>query len=509
MKEALLQHDNHNFKRTEGLARCRNKAKPSGEEAISYRSLLCFCVSAQHNYTSNNYGFFTSSSLLQLNCSKLLCTYCGLYMAVVVVITSNAPRGNEVIIPSVVETTSKVPREDSLPAEKQAQATDALGPKQQQPKLHHLSSEKASRESSSRQKEEAASDAPGRHLHNHQQQHHHHHHYHLRPSIETSSRDPSGEGRAFAALRGKGLTNRRQHPRPGETLSREATSGKKEAHYYNNRLRSDENPHQIRHPLVDDHDVLLHLVPFLAKHAGYLFFGSVAKSWRDAWGSHPKLTHMDEVVESASRLEWASRAPNWVWDVTICRRSAAGGHLGALKYARSQGCPWDEQTCTEAAASGNLSILRWAKHNGCPWNATTCAYAAKRGDLDVLRWARREGCPWDKTTCAEAAGAGELEVLRWARSNGCPWDASTCKAAARSGHLDVLRWAKSEGCPWDSMTCTWAAGGGQLEVLQWARSQGCPWDKTTCAAAAREGNVDVLRWARSEVSDRVGDTGRE
>ena len=159
-------------------------------------------------------------------------------------------------------------------------------------------------------------------------------------------------------------------------------------HHQHHHHRFPEKIQPLLSPLVADDDILLHLVPFLAKNEGYLFVGSVAKSWREAWGTHPKRTHMDNVVESASRLEWASRTPNWVWDESICKRSAAGGHLGALKYARSQGCPWDEQTCTEAAAAGNLSILRWAKQNGCPWNETTCAYAAKRGDLDMLRWAR-------------------------------------------------------------------------------------------------------------------------
>lgn len=252
-------------------------------------------------------------------------------------------------------------------------------------------------------------------------------------------------------------------------------------------------------PLLDDDDILLHLIPFVIPE-GYLYVAGVTKCWQEAWGMHPKITSIDNAVESASRLEWAKGQQGWSWDATVCRRSAAGGHLGALRYARSQGCPWNEQTCSEAAAAGHLSILRWARANGCPWDASTCAAAASRGHLDMLRWARRQGCPWDKTTCTEAAGAGELEVLQWARANGCEWNADTCKHAARSGHLDVLRWARSQGCPWDTTTCSWAAGGGYLDVLRWARENGCPWDKTICSAAAREGELEILQWARSQVS---------
>lgn len=186
-------------------------------------------------------------------------------------------------------------------------------------------------------------------------------------------------------------------------------------------------------PLIDEDDILRHLIPFVADNEGYLFVAGVASTWYKAWvgGQLPKNTCLGNVVESASRLAWASSrlstgggtgggrggaSTPWVWDESVCRRAAAGGHLGALKYARKQGCPWDATCTREAAAGGHLSLLRWAHANGCEWDASTPACAARCGDLDTLRFARRNGCPWDKTTCSEAARGGHLEILKWARS---------------------------------------------------------------------------------------------
>lgn len=144
---------------------------------------------------------------------------------------------------------------------------------------------------------------------------------------------------------------------------------------------------QQQNPLVDDEDVLLHLMPF-AEAEGYQFVGGVSKCWRDAWDGggdgRPHETKLNSAVESASRLAWA-RSGGCRLDATTCERAAAGGHLDALRYARGQRCPWDAGTCTQAAASGKLSILRWAHANGCPWDVQTCATAAWGGNLDMIR----------------------------------------------------------------------------------------------------------------------------
>lgn len=167
-----------------------------------------------------------------------------------------------------------------------------------------------------------------------------------------------------------------EQPRRGAATTRRTTS---------TRLNQNNNP------LVNDEDVLLHLMPF-AEAEGYQFVGGVSKCWRDAWdGGHggnsglKRESTLASAVESASRLAWA-KAGGCRWDATICQRAAAGGHLDTLRFARSRGCLWDERTCTQAAASGQLSILRWAHANGCPWDAQTCATAAWGGDLDMLRY---------------------------------------------------------------------------------------------------------------------------
>jgi hypothetical protein len=70
-----------------------------------------------------------------------------------------------------------------------------------------------------------------------------------------------------------------------------------------------------------------------------------------------------------------------------------------------------------------------------------------KGHLDALQWARTNGCPWNEETCAQAASNGHLDVLQWARANDCPWDEQTCNLAAAYGHDDVYDWAHANGCP--------------------------------------------------------------
>ena len=81
---------------------------------------------------------------------------------------------------------------------------------------------------------------------------------------------------------------------------------------------------------------------------------------------------------------------------SLCRFSAAGGHLAVLKWARAHRYPWGEITCAVAAKNGHLEVLPCARANGCPWDERTCAWAALNGHLEILQWARAHGCPWDK-----------------------------------------------------------------------------------------------------------------
>lgn len=253
-------------------------------------------------------------------------------------------------------------------------------------------------------------------------------------------------------------------------------------------------------PLVAEDDILRHLIPFVAENEGYLFVAGVASTWARGWMGDKK-TKLSSAVESAARLESAGITADTpsAWE-SICSRAAAGGHLGALKYARRQQCPWDPPkrpgACArEAASGGHLSLLRWAHRNGLELTKETCSEAAKRGDLDLLRWARRRGCPWDKDTCSQAAGAGELEVLKWARQNGCEWDGpSVCKHAARAGELEVLKWARKNGCDWDQVS---ERGGERLWMAREITLGSCP---CPCCPLCADVQTVPLMSARSQPS---------
>jgi hypothetical protein len=79
--------------------------------------------------------------------------------------------------------------------------------------------------------------------------------------------------------------------------------------------------------------------------------------------------------------------------------------------------------------------------------AGACEAAAGKGHLDAMGWLRSRGCPWDLNTGRMAARGGHLEVLRYAHEHGCEWDSSTCYQAAVGGHLEVLQYAHEHGCP--------------------------------------------------------------
>jgi hypothetical protein len=181
-----------------------------------------------------------------------------------------------------------------------------------------------------------------------------------------------------------------------------------------------------------------------------------------------------------------------------CAAAAKGGHLDALRWLHSRGCPWTRWTCYHAAVGGHLEVLRYAHEHGCSWDSYTCSCAANGGHLEVLRYAHEQGCPWDVRTCYGAAAGGYLEVLRYTHEHGCPWDSETCRRAAAGGHLEMLRYAHEHGCPWDIETCYCAAAGGHLEVLRYAHEHGCPLQLERCRAEAlANGRTAVFEYLRA------------
>ena len=86
-----------------------------------------------------------------------------------------------------------------------------------------------------------------------------------------------------------------------------------------------------------------------------------------------------------------------LWDQNSCGVAARFGHLGVLRWLRSQGCQWDERTCHFAATAGQLEILEWARSQNppCPWVKRNCVYEASNNDHHhVLAWIREQP-DWD------------------------------------------------------------------------------------------------------------------
>jgi hypothetical protein len=181
-----------------------------------------------------------------------------------------------------------------------------------------------------------------------------------------------------------------------------------------------------------------------------------------------------------------------------CATAARKGHLDALAWLHSRGCPWDDITTYNAARGGHLEVLRYAHEHGCSWDSATCYLAAQGGHLEVLQYAHEHGCEWYGETCSRAAAGGHLEVLRYAHEHGCPWTGFTCNFAAEGGHLEVLQYAHEHGCPWGISTCYNAAHGGHLEALRYAHEHGCPLVLEICRAVAlRNGHAEVAEYLRA------------
>jgi hypothetical protein len=161
----------------------------------------------------------------------------------------------------------------------------------------------------------------------------------------------------------------------------------------------------------------------------------------------PRMLTLSAAVGCVGVLEELVDIRQCALAADACEAAAKGGHLDALAWLHSRGCPWDGETCDRAAREGHFEVLRYAHEHGCPWDSTTCYLAARGGHIEVLRYAHEHGCPWDSTTCSFSASGGHLEMLRYAHEHGCPWDWTTCSFAAAGGHVEVLRYAHENGCP--------------------------------------------------------------
>ena len=247
-------------------------------------------------------------------------------------------------------------------------------------------------------------------------------------------------------------------------------------------------------------------------------------------------------------------------------KSVVYGHLEALQWLRTNGCPWNAERCTGAADGGRLEVLQLLRANGCPWDEGKCVYAAKGEHLEMLMWTRENSCPWCEKTCAYALDGGHPEILQGALANSCLMDEETrktaaqlryfnpsgrvkevtpveaaeitsleaaklgmlkslhqrghvefkkylCEAAVQYGLLKVLKWLRENGFPWDDQTCAEAAQGGHLEVLKWLRANdGCLLDSRTVLWAGKAGKLKTMQWAlangASYAMEDLADLGR-
>eukprot|EP00903_Cladosiphon_okamuranus_P018586 g17109.t1 len=200
----------------------------------------------------------------------------------------------------------------------------------------------------------------------------------------------------------------------------------------------------------------------------YLFFATVCKGWRAAWGDRPTLTSHVSPDSSLSQLRYSIANGLPKRGVDLCTSLSRLGKLDLVRYSRTKGyCyNWNWRTTATLARAGDLKLLKMAVRNGCEWNQTTTAPAARRGHvglearMPVRRYALREGgdggAPVHPPRRPQArvpqgyedhhVGGGGRSHPRpqWARRNGCRWKLNKCyKNAGRHGHKHVLEWIEN------------------------------------------------------------------
>ncbi|CAN0305495.1 unnamed protein product [Pylaiella littoralis] len=110
-------------------------------------------------------------------------------------------------------------------------------------------------------------------------------------------------------------------------------------------------------PLATNVDITAYLVEFVHDKQ-YLYFASVSRGWRDAWGQkRPAVTTAVIVDTSVSQL--------------LCSIACGLGRTTAV--------------CTAISTLVRLDLLQCARENDYPWDWMTCSTAAKGGHIDVLK----------------------------------------------------------------------------------------------------------------------------
>jgi hypothetical protein len=170
-------------------------------------------------------------------------------------------------------------------------------------------------------------------------------------------------------------------------------------------------------------------------------FRLVCRAFRDHSSPAQKMCRVDFLrTRALTVFAWESMPGFVVALPTMLELAVSVGCVEVLEeLVDNRQCELTIWVCADAAWKGHLGALAWLRSRGCPWNSETCRFAAEGGHLEALRYAHEHGCAWDRRTSRRAALGGHLEVLRYAHEHGCEWDRSICHVAAQGGHLEVLR----------------------------------------------------------------------
>lgn len=145
--------------------------------------------------------------------------------------------------------------------------------------------------------------------------------------------------------------------------------------------------------------------------------------------------------------------------------------------------PFNKNICEIAARTGHLNALNWARSLGCPWDEMIFFYAVKSNKINVVQYCIDSDCPFDQNISAAAVNHWKycsidlMPILKLLHNNGYPWHEDAAALTAENGDLKLIRFLKYYGCPWDSRVCNEAV----WVVILRCWSNGCQWRKETYA----------------------------
>uniref|UniRef100_A0A7S1V2C5 Uncharacterized protein n=1 Tax=Sexangularia sp. CB-2014 TaxID=1486929 RepID=A0A7S1V2C5_9EUKA len=130
------------------------------------------------------------------------------------------------------------------------------------------------------------------------------------------------------------------------------------------------------------------------------------------------------------------------------RAAALHGHVEVLRWLLARECPLDDGVIVEAARGGHVPALECLVDEfGVALVDEAADGAAHRGHLEALQWLVSHGCPVNQERVACCACIGNDEsLIRWWIDAGHDWNAQRCSVAANSRcNVRVLRFLHERG----------------------------------------------------------------